>query len=273
MTSHYHIPSHGAYGAISLKLWVPLPILSPPRFGVVGCQADCGPMANDDFFQLDILRGIPPPPLDEGFIHLINHFCLIKFNIFRKMPDHHNILESKDQDFSHQNIENKAAKGITYYTPAQDPPAGTASDPQPDGSHPPKLFQPLKLRGLTLQNRIMVGPSAPAHSKSPLTRSIALPIVPILGRERPSHRLAPHSSGRHHPTRAGIGDGRGYISNSRRSDHTGRLWPMARFADGTLEKNRRVRAQSRSKHWYPTLSRWTKSIDSGTMVKLGGRGY
>ncbi|KAI4124183.1 MAG: hypothetical protein LQ347_005830, partial [Umbilicaria vellea] len=55
-------------------------------------------------------------------------------------------------------IENKAAKGISYFTPAQDPPAGTASDPQPDGSHPPKLFQPLKLRGVTLQNRIMLSP-------------------------------------------------------------------------------------------------------------------
>lgn len=74
------------------------------------------------------------------------------------MPDHHNITESKNQDFSHQNIENEAAKGISYYTPAQNPPAGTASDPQPDGSHPPKLFQPLKLRGVTLQNRIMLSP-------------------------------------------------------------------------------------------------------------------
>ena len=73
-----------------------------------------------------------------------------------EMPDHHNIHEAKDQDFSHQNIDNEAAKGISYYTPAQHPPAGTASDPQPDGSHPPKLFQSLKLRGLTLQNRIMV---------------------------------------------------------------------------------------------------------------------
>ena len=36
------------------------------------------------------------------------------------------------------------------------PPAGTAFDPQSDGSHPPKLFQPLKLRGVTFQNRIMV---------------------------------------------------------------------------------------------------------------------
>ena len=78
------------------------------------------------------------------------------------MAEHHNILESKKQDFSHQSIVNETAKGISYYTPAQHPPAGTASDPQPNGSNPPKLFQPLKLRGVTLQNRIMAG--LPAQS-------------------------------------------------------------------------------------------------------------
>ncbi|KAL5358794.1 hypothetical protein BJX96DRAFT_183340 [Aspergillus floccosus] len=40
-------------------------------------------------------------------------------------------------------IENKPAPGISYFTPAQDPPAGTAANPQSDGSTPPKLFQPL----------------------------------------------------------------------------------------------------------------------------------
>ena len=72
------------------------------------------------------------------------------------MSQHHNILEAKEQNLTHQNLVNEAAPGISYYTPKQKPPAGTASDPQPDGSHPPKLFQPLKLRGMTLQNRIMV---------------------------------------------------------------------------------------------------------------------
>lgn len=72
------------------------------------------------------------------------------------MSSHHAIPEAKEQDLSRQTLENKAATGISYFTPAQDPPAGTASDPQPDGSHPPRLFQPLKLRGVTLQNRIMV---------------------------------------------------------------------------------------------------------------------
>lgn len=72
------------------------------------------------------------------------------------MPEHHNVLEAAEQDLSGQGIVNRAAKGISYYTPAQIPAAGTASDPQPDGSHPPKLFRPLTLRGVTFQNRIMV---------------------------------------------------------------------------------------------------------------------
>ena len=69
---------------------------------------------------------------------------------------HHNVEAAPPQGNTHKAIENEAAKGISYFTPAQNPPSGTALDPQPDGSHPPKLFQPLKLRGLALQNRIMV---------------------------------------------------------------------------------------------------------------------
>lgn len=55
---------------------------------------------------------------------------------------------------------NRPAPGIPYYTPAQIPPAGSASE-QPDGKAVPKLFQPLKIRGLTLQNRIMVSVFTP----------------------------------------------------------------------------------------------------------------
>lgn len=43
---------------------------------------------------------------------------------------------------------------VPFYTPIQDPPAGTPWDAQPSGS----LFSPLKLRGLTLHNRIIVSP-------------------------------------------------------------------------------------------------------------------
>ncbi|KAG5642724.1 hypothetical protein DXG03_002269 [Asterophora parasitica] len=54
------------------------------------------------------------------------------------------------------NNENIPAPNVPYFTPAQIPPSGTALDPQPDGKPIPKLFQPLKIRGLELQNRLIV---------------------------------------------------------------------------------------------------------------------
>lgn len=55
-------------------------------------------------------------------------------------------------------IFNEAAPGIPYYTPHQVQPSGTAVDPQPSGKPIPKLFSPLKIRDLTLQNRIFLSP-------------------------------------------------------------------------------------------------------------------
>lgn len=49
------------------------------------------------------------------------------------------------------------AKGVSFFTPAQDPPAGTALGTT-DGTPVPKLFQPLKIRGVELPNRIWVSP-------------------------------------------------------------------------------------------------------------------
>lgn len=49
-------------------------------------------------------------------------------------------------------IDNVAAKGVSYYTPAQEPPAGT----QLEGSI--KLFTPLTIRGVTLPNRLFLAP-------------------------------------------------------------------------------------------------------------------
>ncbi|KAK0899286.1 NADH-dependent flavin oxidoreductase [Friedmanniomyces endolithicus] len=66
----------------------------------------------------------------------------------------HNITHELEEE-SH-NV-NRAAKGISYFTPAQIPPAGTALVLE-DQKTIPKLFKPLKLRGLTLQNRIMLSP-------------------------------------------------------------------------------------------------------------------
>lgn len=49
---------------------------------------------------------------------------------------------------------NVGASGIPYFTPAQNPPAGTPLNP----STAPTLFQPLTIRGVTLHNRIVVSP-------------------------------------------------------------------------------------------------------------------
>ncbi|KAF5379008.1 hypothetical protein D9615_006057 [Tricholomella constricta] len=53
---------------------------------------------------------------------------------------------------------NVPAKGVSYFTSAQNPPAGTAIDPQPNGKPIPKLFQPLRIRGVEFQNRIFLSP-------------------------------------------------------------------------------------------------------------------
>ncbi|KAE8381235.1 hypothetical protein BDV26DRAFT_255954 [Aspergillus bertholletiae] len=49
-------------------------------------------------------------------------------------------------------IDNIAAQGVSYYTPAQDPPAGT----QLEGSV--KLFSPITIRGVTFPNRLFLAP-------------------------------------------------------------------------------------------------------------------
>ncbi|EKV15578.1 2,4-dienoyl-CoA reductase [Penicillium digitatum] len=55
-------------------------------------------------------------------------------------------------------VSAKPAEGISYYTPAQSPPAGTARNPQTSGKPIPKLFKPLTIRGLTFQNRLGMAP-------------------------------------------------------------------------------------------------------------------
>lgn len=54
------------------------------------------------------------------------------------------------------NNRNIPAARVSYFTPAQFPPAGKALDPQPSGRPLPKLFQPLTIRGVEFQNRIFV---------------------------------------------------------------------------------------------------------------------
>ncbi|KAJ5347537.1 uncharacterized protein N7506_000790 [Penicillium brevicompactum] len=57
-------------------------------------------------------------------------------------------------------IDNIAAKGVSYYTPAQEPPAGT----QLEGSI--KLFTPLTIRGVTLPNRLFLAPLCQYSAKN-----------------------------------------------------------------------------------------------------------
>ncbi|KAF5334656.1 hypothetical protein D9611_012009 [Ephemerocybe angulata] len=53
---------------------------------------------------------------------------------------------------------NVPAPGIPYFTPAQRPPAGSAFFPQPSGRDIPKVFQPLRIRGVEFHNRIFLSP-------------------------------------------------------------------------------------------------------------------
>jgi 2,4-dienoyl-CoA reductase-like NADH-dependent reductase (Old Yellow Enzyme family) len=49
---------------------------------------------------------------------------------------------------------NKGAQGVPYYTPEQDPPAGTALEP----ATAPTLYKPIKIRSVELHNRLVVAP-------------------------------------------------------------------------------------------------------------------
>jgi 2,4-dienoyl-CoA reductase-like NADH-dependent reductase (Old Yellow Enzyme family) len=50
------------------------------------------------------------------------------------------------------------AEGVPFFTPKQVLIAGSAADPQPDNKAIPTLFKPLKIKNVTLQNRIGVSP-------------------------------------------------------------------------------------------------------------------
>ncbi|CAI7564952.1 unnamed protein product [Penicillium discolor] len=55
-------------------------------------------------------------------------------------------------------IPNEPATGVSYFTPKQEPPAGTAVSPDEGNPNLPKLFAPLRIRGLELHNRILLSP-------------------------------------------------------------------------------------------------------------------
>ncbi|KAF7595948.1 hypothetical protein BBP40_004094 [Aspergillus hancockii] len=55
-------------------------------------------------------------------------------------------------------ITNEPAEGVPYFTPKQAPPAGTAISSILDDAKLPKIFKPLRIRNLELQNRILLSP-------------------------------------------------------------------------------------------------------------------
>lgn len=100
-------------------------------------------------------------------------------------------------------VENKAAPGVPFYTPVQDPPAGTALSPDTA----PTLFQPLKIRDLTLQNRFVVSPMCQysaddghltdwhfSHLSQYFLRGLSLTIVEATA-VLPNGRITPQDSG------------------------------------------------------------------------------
>ncbi|KEY66365.1 hypothetical protein S7711_05799 [Stachybotrys chartarum IBT 7711] len=78
---------------------------------------------------------------------------------------HHGITVSRamtpvpEKDFKcSEPIHNEPAENCTFFTPKQDPAMGRAIEPQPSGKPVPKLFTPLKIRGVEMHNRIWVSP-------------------------------------------------------------------------------------------------------------------
>merc|ERR1712000_486377 len=67
-------------------------------------------------------------------------------------------------------IVNKASPRVPFFTPEQDPVAGSAVEPQPSGKPIPKLFTPLKIRGIEMPNRIWVSPMCQYSAHGAFTR-------------------------------------------------------------------------------------------------------
>ncbi|TBU27047.1 FMN-linked oxidoreductase [Dichomitus squalens] len=103
------------------------------------------------------------------------------------------------------NIPNPPAPGISYYTPAQYPPAGAAAED--DFDKVPTLFKPIKIRGVEFQNRIWVSPMCQysaqngqltdwhlAHLGGIFTRGPGLTMVEATA-VTPEGRITPEDSG------------------------------------------------------------------------------
>ncbi|KAF2258136.1 FMN-linked oxidoreductase [Lojkania enalia] len=74
------------------------------------------------------------------------------------MPEEHSHHALPKEVEGENHLTNKPMPGISYFTPMQDPPAGTALGMKDGSDKIPKLFTPLKLRGIIVQNRIFLSP-------------------------------------------------------------------------------------------------------------------
>lgn len=102
----------------------------------------------------------------------------------------------------------KPAQGVSFYTPAQEPPVGSAIELDSEHQHKiPTLFQPLTIRGVTLVNRFVVSPMCQysaddghltdwhlVHLGSMSTRGAALTIVEATA-VLANGRISPEDSG------------------------------------------------------------------------------
>ncbi|KAH9947611.1 hypothetical protein B0H21DRAFT_323921 [Amylocystis lapponica] len=104
-------------------------------------------------------------------------------------------------------IFNAPAPGVSYYTPSQYPPAGSAVHPQPHGRPIPALFQPITIRGVTFPNRLWLSPMCQyssedgkltpwhfAHLGGIFTRGPGLAMVESTA-VTPEGRITPEDSG------------------------------------------------------------------------------
>ncbi|KAI0706069.1 hypothetical protein BC835DRAFT_1260735 [Cytidiella melzeri] len=102
---------------------------------------------------------------------------------------------------------NAPAPNVSYFTPAQDPPAGSAAVPQPEDKSIPTLFQPFRIRGTQFQNRIWLSPLCQysakngvptpwhmAHLGGIFTRGTGLAIVEASA-VSPEGRITPEDAG------------------------------------------------------------------------------
>jgi len=62
-------------------------------------------------------------------------------------------MSNKDTDL----IFNRPAPNVSYFTPAQTPPSGTLKEVLANATKP-KIFTPLRIRGLEFHNRIFLSP-------------------------------------------------------------------------------------------------------------------